>query len=138
MTSERARWLAAHRLHDLSAISPSGRHHPGTAPRLNRHYGNHRAPSSSACCAPTEEAGPDVRLTGAIAGEPCFREHKIAHVTQWLARQHLQWADFGQSWFYSDSASDLPLLNAVTHPVAVRPDARLLAHAQAAGWPVIL
>ena len=88
--------------------------------------------------ATTEEAGPDARLTGAIAGEPCFREHKIAHVTQWLARQHLQWADFGQSWFYSDSASDLPLLNAVTHPVAVRPDARLLAHAQAAGWPVIL
>ncbi len=44
--------------------------------------------------------------------------------------------DFGESWFYSDSASDLPLLQAVTHPVAVRPDARLRAHAQAAGWPV--
>ena len=43
----------------------------------------------------------------------------------------------GRSWFYSDSANDLPLLQAVSDPVAVSPDARLRAHALAQGWTVI-
>ncbi|HET8609718.1 MAG TPA: HAD-IB family hydrolase, partial [Burkholderiales bacterium] len=42
-----------------------------------------------------------------------------------------------ESWFYSDSLNDLPLLERVTHPVAVDPDATLRAHAQEHGWPVI-
>ena len=46
-------------------------------------------------------------------------------------------AGFERSWLYSDAASDLPLLHAVTDPVAVRPDAALRDHAQRAGWPVI-
>ncbi|MDH4390639.1 MAG: haloacid dehalogenase-like hydrolase [Aquabacterium sp.] len=37
----------------------------------------------------------------------------------------------------SDSANDLPLLRAVGHPVVVDPDIRLLAEAQALGWPVL-
>jgi HAD superfamily hydrolase (TIGR01490 family) len=77
------------------------------------------------------------RPTGEIDGLPCFREHKPARVAAWLAGLGARTlADFGESWFYSDSASDLPLLQAVTRPVAIRPDARLRAHAQAAGWPV--
>ncbi|MEP7295102.1 MAG: HAD family phosphatase [Burkholderiales bacterium] len=83
---------------------------------------------------------PDGALTGEIAGLPCFREHKITRVQQWLAqRRPGGGADldaFDQSWFYSDSASDLPLLQAVSHPVAVRPDERLREHALQAGWPV--
>ncbi|MBK1612337.1 hydrolase [Rubrivivax gelatinosus] len=83
------------------------------------------------------QLGADGRPTGAIAGLPCFHEHKPARIAAWLASLGARTlADFGQSWFYSDSASDLPLLQAVTHPVAVRPDARLRAHAEAAGWPV--
>jgi phosphoserine phosphatase len=83
---------------------------------------------------------PAGRLTGEIAGEPCYREHKLTHVTRWLVRafdppRHLE--GFAQSWFYSDSAGDLPLLQAVSHPVAVRPDERLLAHARQQGWPVL-
>ena len=74
--------------------------------------------------------------TGEIVGVPCFREHKLDHVAAWLARRGLGWPDVARSWFYSDSANDLPLLRAVTDPVAVNPDARLLAHAQASGWPV--
>ena len=73
-----------------------------------------------------------------IDGLPCFREHKLTRVEAWLAglgRPPLAHAP--ASWFYSDSASDLPLLQAVRHPVAVRPDARLREHALAAGWPVI-
>ena len=80
------------------------------------------------------------RLTGAIEGEPCFRELKVSRVTQWLAegmRQPRTLADFAETWFYSDSVSDLPLLQAVTHPVAVRPDERLRVHALARGWQLI-
>ena len=87
--------------------------------------------------AATVEGVPDGALTGEIAGEPCWREHKLTHVNGWLARRHTSLGAFEQSWFYSDSASDLPLLAAVSHPVAVRPDERLLAHARAKGWPVV-
>jgi HAD superfamily hydrolase (TIGR01490 family) len=74
--------------------------------------------------------------TGEVIGEPCFREHKCSHVRAWLARGGRGWADVTRSWFYSDSANDLPLLAAVSDPVAVNPDAALAAHAAAAGWPV--
>jgi HAD superfamily hydrolase (TIGR01490 family) len=87
--------------------------------------------------AATEGGLPDAPLTGEMAGDPCYREHKLAHVNTWLARRHMTLAGFDRSWFYSDSASDLPLLSAVSHPVAVQPDERLRAHAQAAGWPVL-
>ena len=76
-------------------------------------------------------------FTGDIAGEPCFREYKPRRVRGWLAEQGMRLEAFEESHFYSDSMSDLPLLTSVTHPVAVDPDARLLAHAQAAGWPVL-
>ncbi len=84
--------------------------------------------------------------SGEIDGLPCFREHKLARVQQWLAGRPppvaglagpAGLAAFEASWFYSDSASDLPLLGAVSNPVAVNPDARLRAHAVAAGWPVL-
>jgi len=85
-------------------------------------------------------------LTGAIEGQPCFRGNKVDRVVAWLAgekgpalpdAQARTLGAFTQSWFYSDSFSDLPLLQAVTHPVAVQPDARLRAHALASGWPVL-
>jgi len=85
----------------------------------------------------TEAVLHDGGFTGEIAGEPCFREHKPARVRAWLAQQGLRLEAFEESHFYSDSANDMPLLTSVTHPVAVDPDARLLAHAQAAGWPVL-
>lgn len=86
----------------------------------------------------TEGGAPDAALTGEIAGLPCYREHKRDRVVQWLAeRGAAPLGDFERSWFYSDSASDLPLLDVVSDPVAVRPDARLLAHARRAGWRVL-
>jgi phosphoserine phosphatase len=45
--------------------------------------------------------------------------------------------DSGMAWTRSDSASDLPLLRAVSNPVAVHPDERLRAHARACGWPIL-
>ena len=77
------------------------------------------------------------RVSGEIAGEPCFRDQKIRHVDRWLARFGRARSEFTESWFYSDSASDLPLLEVVTHPVAVSPDHRLRARVAEAGWPVI-
>ena len=90
--------------------------------------------------AATVDGTPGGLLTGAIDGLPCFREHKVTRVQQWLAQQAPSGATkldaFERSWFYSDSTSDLPLLSAVSDPVAVRPDARLREHALQAGWPI--
>jgi hypothetical protein len=45
--------------------------------------------------------------------------------------------DLNESWAYSDSATDLPMLEAVGHPVAVNPDRALRRIAQMRGWPVL-
>ncbi len=84
------------------------------------------------------ERGPQGHLTGEVLSEPCWGPHKIAHVEAWLARQNgPRLADCAFSAFYSDSASDLPLLEAVQQPVAVRPDERLLRVAVERGWRVL-
>jgi HAD superfamily hydrolase (TIGR01490 family) len=85
----------------------------------------------------TEPEVRDGQFTGAVTGEPCFREGKVARLECWLAEQGLALDGFAESWFYSDSANDLALLERVTHPVAVDPDPRLEAHARARGWPVM-
>jgi HAD superfamily hydrolase (TIGR01490 family) len=76
----------------------------------------------------------DDRYTGRVAGTPCFREGKVTRLKAWLSEQQQNLAD---SWFYSDSHNDLPLLEMVSHPVAVDPDDTLGAHAEARGWPII-
>ena len=75
-------------------------------------------------------------FTGKARGTPTFREGKIRRVEEWLAGSGHRLADY-ESWFYSDSLNDLPLLERVTHPVAVDPDATLRAHAAERGWPII-
>lgn len=79
----------------------------------------------------------DGRYTGRPRGTPNYREGKIERTGQWLASQGRRWEDFERTWFYSDSANDIPLMSRVTDPVATNPDARLAAHAQARGWPVL-
>lgn len=73
-------------------------------------------------------------FTGRIAGTPAFQGGKITRLQQWLREQN---QEFSEQWFYSDSHNDLPLLEQVSHPVAVDPDAKLASHAQAKGWPII-
>jgi HAD superfamily hydrolase (TIGR01490 family) len=85
----------------------------------------------------TEAEQRDGEYTGRVSGVPCFREGKIARLESWLDEHNLTWLSFLESWFYSDSLNDLPLLNKVTHPVAVDPDATLKAHAEKKGWPII-
>lgn len=86
----------------------------------------------------TEPVMIDGRPVGEIAGLPCFREHKVSRVAHWLAGLGaLPLAQAERSWFYSDSISDLPLLQCVTDPVAVRPDARLRELCLSRGWPIV-
>ena len=85
----------------------------------------------------TEPESIDGRFTGRITGEPCFRAGKLSRVKDWLAAMDRSLDDFSGTWFYSDSHNDLPLLSAVTHPVAVDPDPVLLKHAVARGWRVL-
>jgi HAD superfamily hydrolase (TIGR01490 family) len=77
------------------------------------------------------------RVTGAIAGVPCFREGKIQRVQAWLASRGQRLADFGCCTFYSDSTNDLPLLEHVSHPVATNPGPALERIAQERGWPIL-
>ena len=79
----------------------------------------------------------DGRFTGDVAGTPCMREGKIERLDAWLAARRQALGDFRESWFYSDSINDLPLLSRVTHPVAVDPDPRLERIARERGWRVI-
>lgn len=89
----------------------------------------------------TIDGTPDGALTAEIAGEPCFREQKVTRVNRWLAQRQSDppsnLGAFRQSWFYSDSVNDLPLLRAVSHPVAVRPDVRLRELAKEERWPIL-
>jgi len=82
----------------------------------------------------TEPEQVNGQYTGKVAGIPCFREGKVLRLNQWLAEQD---QNLDNSWFYSDSHNDLPLLAMVTQPVAVDPDPQLARHAESHGWPII-
>ena len=85
----------------------------------------------------TEPEQRDGEFTGSVAGTPCFREGKVARLDSWLRARGETLDSFGESWFYSDSLNDLPLLERVKRPVAVDPDETLREHASRHGWPII-
>lgn len=74
------------------------------------------------------------QYSGKVSGTPCFREGKVERLGIWLKKTGLNLAG---SYFYSDSHNDLPLLEMVTHPIAVDPDDTLRAHAESKGWDII-
>jgi HAD superfamily hydrolase (TIGR01490 family) len=82
----------------------------------------------------TEPEMRDGRYTGRVAGIPSYREGKVTRLEEWMARHGETLAG---SWFYSDSHNDLPLLERVTHPVAVNPDEILKREAERRGWPIL-
>jgi len=71
-------------------------------------------------------------FTGQLAGPFVWAFAKAAAVRDWARAHDVELSD---SWAYSDSIYDLPLLDAVGHPVAVNPDLRLRAVAVARRWP---
>ncbi len=74
------------------------------------------------------------RYTGSVTGTPCFQDGKVTLLSGGLAENEHSLDD---SWFYRDSHNDLPLLNKVTHPVAVDPDEILERHASDHRWQTI-
>lgn len=71
-------------------------------------------------------------FTGRVAGTPCFQSGKVERLNLWLLNE--QDRSMGGSYFYSDSHNDLPLLEMVTHAVAVDADDKLNTTAVARGW----
>ena len=72
--------------------------------------------------------------TGGFDGPFCYREGKPVRMRELAEARGL---DLEASWAYSDSGSDLPMLRAVGHPVAVNPDRELALVARAQGWEVM-
>jgi len=75
---------------------------------------------------------------GVYTGEPdgpfTYREGKAEAIRELARREGI---DLAASYAYSDSESDLPMMRAVGHPVAVNPDAALCAVARDEGWRIM-
>ncbi|WP_114203515.1 HAD-IB family hydrolase [Janibacter anophelis] len=80
------------------------------------------------------EVGEDGRFTGRNDGHFVWSMGKIAAVREWAQEEGI---DLDESFAYSDSIYDAPLLRAVGNPGAVNPDPRLQALAIAARWPTL-
>jgi HAD superfamily hydrolase (TIGR01490 family) len=76
-------------------------------------------------------------ITGKVVGTPPYGPGKVTNLKAWLSSLDKTLDSFERSTFYSDSQNDIPLLSLVTHPVATNPNAKLTAHAQAQGWPIM-
>ena len=72
-------------------------------------------------------------FTGRVIEPICFEEGKIYWIQQFIEEQGV---DLAKSWFYTDSITDMPLLDLVGHPVAINPDPLLYRAAVRRRWPV--
>jgi HAD superfamily hydrolase (TIGR01490 family) len=72
--------------------------------------------------------------TGRPAGPFTYREGKAEAIREIAAREGI---DLAESFAYSDSESDLPMMRAVGNPVAVNPDAALEKVARSEGWRIM-
>jgi len=73
--------------------------------------------------------------TGRLAGPFCYGEGKAEAISSLAAERNI---DLATSWSYSDSMSDVPMMELVGNAVAVNPDAQLAALARSRGWPVVI
>ena len=73
------------------------------------------------------------RFTGRVVEPICFEDGKIYWLQQLVEGQNV---DLARSYFYTDSITDLPLLDLVGHPVVTNPDPRLYREAKRRRWPV--
>ena len=80
---------------------------------------------------PIDEAG---CLTGAFERPLCYGRGKVARAEAWARARSI---DLAACTFYSDSYSDLPMLERVGHPRVVNPDPRLRVAARRRRWPVL-
>ena len=76
----------------------------------------------------------DNQYTGHYLGTPTFKEGKVTVLNDWIKNSN---HSLKNSYFYSDSINDLPLLEQVTTPVAVNPDEKLLNIAIKRDWQIL-
>ena len=79
------------------------------------------------------EVGADGRFTGNLVQPVCYGAGKVAHAERWAAERGVDLAD---CTFYTDSITDLPMLERVGTPVAVHPDQRLARLARKRDWAI--
>jgi HAD superfamily hydrolase (TIGR01490 family) len=82
----------------------------------------------------TESEIVDGMYTGRLAAPFCYGEGKAEVIRKLVAEKGY---DLAQCYAYSDSGSDLPMMQLVGHPVAVNPDRALMSVAHRRGWPVV-
>ena len=75
----------------------------------------------------------DGRFTGRVVEPICFEEGKIYWIREFIEEHGV---DLAKSFFYTDSVTDIPLLDMVGHPVVVNPDPLLYRRALRRRWPV--
>jgi HAD superfamily hydrolase (TIGR01490 family) len=75
----------------------------------------------------------DGQFTGRVVEPSCFGANKV-YWAERFAREHK--TDLQHAYFYTDSYTDLALMERVGHPVAVNPDVRLRRLARRRGWPM--
>ena len=80
---------------------------------------------------PVDERG---AMTGEIRFPLCYGEGKVHYAERWAAERGV---DLDVSFFYSDSYTDLPMLERVGYAAVVNPDPRLSRHAKRKGWPIL-
>lgn len=73
--------------------------------------------------------------TGELDGLLCYGPGKVHWARTWAAENKLDFPD-AVGYFYTDSSSDLPLLEMATHPIAVNPSRKLAKIAAARGWKI--
>jgi HAD superfamily hydrolase (TIGR01490 family) len=110
---------------DLVAIVTGGS--PYAARPLARHLGIEHVVASDL------EVGPDGRFTGRLVQPFCYGTGKLARARALAERLSFR---LEEATFYSDSLTDLPLLEAVCTPIAVNPDPRLARVARRRGWRI--
>ncbi len=74
------------------------------------------------------------RFLGTCERPTCYGPGKVVHAERFAAVHAI---DLSQSYFYTDSYSDLPMLQKVGAPRVVNPDRRLRRYAQRSGWPIL-
>ena len=82
----------------------------------------------------TEPEMENGQYTGKVQGIPSYREGKITRLNAWLKDNNMS---LENSYGYSDSINDMPLLEHVDNPIVVDGDPELIAEAQRRGWPCI-
>lgn len=74
------------------------------------------------------------RFTGAVVRPVCYGQGKVALAERFASARGV---DLAQSYFYTDSFSDLPMLERVGHPRVVNPDLRLRLIAGRRGYELL-